>query len=382
MKIVHVYLTGPYTDNYGYQENIIPRYHAMDGHEVTVITSTATFGIKENVFSIGHTEAGEYILDNGIKVIRLKNKSIERLRVFPLYEVLCKEKPDFIYVHGIQFFSLLDVAKYKRTHPCKVVADNHADFYNSANGFLSKNILHKVIWRYIVQKSLSSIEKIYNVTPWGLQFVKELYGIPDNKLDLLYLAADDEKAEMDKKDEIRTKIRKELGIGKDDFVIVTGGRLNSSKRTHHLLNAFLNINVKDAHLIVFGDIESSYKTILEPLLKSSPNIHYIGWISSDSVYQYFHASDLAVFPGTQSVLWQQAIFCGLPTILRKWPKGEYLNQGNAIFLYTDNVSELEQWLRFIYKYRGLVLSEMSSIALNLGQELFSYKNISRKVLEN
>jgi 1,2-diacylglycerol 3-alpha-glucosyltransferase len=382
MKIVHVCLTGPYTDNYGYQENIIPRYHAMDGHEVTIITSTATFGMKENVFSIGHTEAGEYILDNGIKVIRLKNKSIERLRVFPLYEVLCKEKPDFIYVHGIQFFSLLDVAKYKRTHPCKVVADNHADFYNSANGFLSKNILHKVIWRYIVQKALSSIEKIYNVTPWGLQFAKELYGIPDNKLDLLYLAADDEKAEMDKKDEIRIKIRKELGIGKDDFVIVTGGRLDILKRTHHLLNAFLNINVKDAHLIVFGDIKSSYKAILEPLLKSAPNIHYIGWISSDSVYRYFHASDLAVFPGTQSVLWQQAIFCGLPTILRKWPKGDYLNQGNAIFLYTDNVSELEQWLRFIYKYRDLVLPEMSSIALNVGKELFSYKNISRKVLEN
>ena len=39
MKIVHICLAGGYTEGLNYQENIITKYQALDGHEVSVLTT-------------------------------------------------------------------------------------------------------------------------------------------------------------------------------------------------------------------------------------------------------------------------------------------------------------------------------------------------------
>ena len=37
MKIVHIAPNAPYNDNWGYQDNLLPRYQKKLGHDVTVI---------------------------------------------------------------------------------------------------------------------------------------------------------------------------------------------------------------------------------------------------------------------------------------------------------------------------------------------------------
>ena len=39
MKIVHIVPKAPYNDNWGYQDNLLPKYQRKMGHEVTVITT-------------------------------------------------------------------------------------------------------------------------------------------------------------------------------------------------------------------------------------------------------------------------------------------------------------------------------------------------------
>lgn len=117
MKIVHLCLCGPYNDNWGYQENIIPRYNKKDGHDVTVITSIFVNSTK--FVGYERVEPGEYLLDDGVKVIRIPfkkfivNKLVEKLRIFEgLYEKLDQEKPDLIFMHGIQFLDMQVVVNY------------------------------------------------------------------------------------------------------------------------------------------------------------------------------------------------------------------------------------------------------------------------------
>ena len=43
MKIAHIVPSTHYNDYWGYQENLLPKYHVKMGHEVTLITSTLTF---------------------------------------------------------------------------------------------------------------------------------------------------------------------------------------------------------------------------------------------------------------------------------------------------------------------------------------------------
>ena len=39
MKIVHLCLCGPVTDGWNYQDNILPKYHKLMGHNTTIVTS-------------------------------------------------------------------------------------------------------------------------------------------------------------------------------------------------------------------------------------------------------------------------------------------------------------------------------------------------------
>lgn len=116
MKIIHLCLEAPYNDYWGYQDNLLPKYHRKLGHEVTVITTNT----KHHEGKIIETDIGDYYLNDGQRIVRLapinyKPKKIFKIfRVFNIYNLLCDIKPDFIMVHGLGSFSVLQIAKYKK----------------------------------------------------------------------------------------------------------------------------------------------------------------------------------------------------------------------------------------------------------------------------
>ena len=101
MRVLHCCLAAFYIDNYGYQENILPRMHKLQGHDVMIIASTETYVDKVH---LGYTVPGNYINENGIPVHRIPNnrfvphKFAVKLRYYTgLYEELRLFKPDFIF---------------------------------------------------------------------------------------------------------------------------------------------------------------------------------------------------------------------------------------------------------------------------------------------
>ena len=101
MRIVHCCLAAFYIDNYGYQENILPRMHKLQGHDVLILASTETYVDKVH---IGYVEPKEYINEDGIPVHRipynsfLPHRIMQKLRCYKgVYNELDKFNPDFIF---------------------------------------------------------------------------------------------------------------------------------------------------------------------------------------------------------------------------------------------------------------------------------------------
>lgn len=387
MKIVHICLSGSYNDNWGYQDNLIPKYNRKDGHDVTVITSifidSKTHGGYEK------TNPGEYVLEDGIKIIRLpfyknmQNYLIYKLRIYEgLYEKLEQEKPDLIFMHGIQFLDMKTVVKYIRNNSnCKLVADNHASYDNSASNFISKEILHKIIYKKTIQKSLSYIKKIFMMAPGCKNFAKDMYNIPDEKMEYLYLGADTEKINFENKEHIKSRIRNELEIEGDDFVLITGGKLSRGKNTKLLIESLKEISNERLKLIIFGAFPNDIKDEMLNLIKTDSRIRYIGWLNGEDVYDYYLASDVAIFPGTKSALWEQAICSGLPLICKRWDGMEHVDVGgNCIFLDSDDEDKIIQSIELLANDNELY-EKMANIARTKGYNTFSYEKIARQAID-
>lgn len=380
MKIVHIAPNSPYNDYWGYQDNLLPKYQRKLGHDVTVIITNKMH--KDG--KIVEIPPVVYELDDGVKIIRLKYKQYIHPVVtgvfsdLDVYDLLNDIQPDFIFYHGLVSYTIIGVIKYIKKNPkCKIVEDNHMD-YNIGNK--TNTLKEKIIrsWlRFLNRKSIKYVSKVYGVTPWRKQYAEDYFKIPANKTDVLIMGADDEKMHIEKRRDLRKEVRDEYRIKPDDFLIVTGGKIDKNKKIDVLMQACKELgNVK---LLIFGNVENDIHKKFEEL-KKSKNIIYIGWIKSDEVYKYFYAADLVFFPGQHSVLWEQACASKVPCVFEKWDGMEHVNNGgNSDFVYpvnADNVKEKIKELRYTDKYY-----RMKQIAMTEKTDIYLYSRIAEKSLE-
>ena len=386
MKILHCCLAAFYIDGYGYQENVLPKMHKLQGHNVRIVASTETFIDNK---SLGYVQPSEYENEDGIIVTRipytklLPHKIVKKLRIYiGLKNILAEFKPDIIFLHDIQFYNVKDIVSYvKMSDTTKVFADSHTDFINSAKSWVSKNILHKIIYKYYSNIIEPFTDKFYGTLPLRNIFLEEVYNIPSKKITLLELGADDSLYDYSKKNETRKLIRKELAINSQDLVIITGGKLDKRKNIHLLMDAFGNIKEKDIKLIVYGVPDKEMEVEINRLSKLN-NIIYLGWLEPKKVYNYLFASDLAFFPGTHSVAWEQVTGVGLPAIFKKWNNIQHVDVGgNCQFIDNVSVNSILDIIYNLYNNREL-LKTMKIIAETKGIDKFTYSKIAIRSIES
>lgn len=382
MRVTHLCLACFFPDGYSYQENMLPKYHKLQGHEVSVIASLQTFDENGNVSYMD--KVSEYRNEYDIPVIRLDYKKPDKIykklkRFYGVKEALEKTRPEILFIHGCQFLDIDIVIDYLKQNPEIVVyVDNHADFSNSATNWLSLHILHKMIWKSCAQRIEPYTKRFYGVLPARVDFLKKIYGLPAEKIELLVMGADDESVESARKTEIKEKIRKQYGIAMDDFLIMTGGKIDMAKQQILLLmesvNKLQNPKVK---LIVFGSVIPELKEKIEGLC--SEFNQYIGWINSDDTYDYYAAADLAVFPGRHSVFWEQVAGLGVPMLCKEWEGTTHVDMGgNVKFLKEDSFAEIFKNLEEILKHE--TYSQMKNVA-EQKREHFLYSQIAMRSIE-
>ena len=385
MKVVHLCLASFFPDNYSYQENLLPKCHKKLGYDVEVIASTQSFDEHGKVCYLDNI--GTYQNEYDIKVTRLPYKSGNKIwkklkRYIGTFDAISNAHPDILFIHGGQFLDIDQVVKYLKNHPeVTVYVDNHADFSNSATNWISKNILHKIIWKRCEHKIAPYTKKFYGVLPIRVDFLKNVYGLPENKCELLVMGADDELVEKAKNSGSRERIRQQYGIKDNDFLIMTGGKIDPWKtQTLLLMQAVKNIDRDNVRLIVFGSVTQELSEQVKSLADGK-KIQYIGWINSKDTYDYFEAADLVVFPGRHSVMWEQVTGQGKPMVVKDWPGTHHVDLGgNVLFLSKDSVDEIQEKIEFLISNPDKV-TEMSIIAERKGMQFFSYADISKRAIE-
>lgn len=385
MKIVHVCLSMGYTEGLNYQENVIIKYQAGDGHDVTLITTDHCY--HEGEWGLCQTES-DYINPDGVHIIRLPfafpipykiNKQIGIFKGF--YPLLEQIQPDVIFVHNLQFQDIRKVAKYKKHHPeVKVNADNHSDFNNSARTWVSKNLFYRFWWGPCARKIEPYFDRFFGVTPARMDFMYKVYGIPKEKTDLLVMGADDELLQKAENPQIRKEIRDQYHIKESDFLVVTGGKIDHNKtQTLLLMEAVRNINEDRIRLVVFGSVEEELK---EPFFQlcDGTKIQYTGWATAEQAYQYFSAADLVVFPGLHSVYWEQVVAQGIPMLCKYMEGMTHVDiGGNVRFLMEDSTASIQKELTDLLE-QPEVYQNMKKAARSEKRKDFSYKEIARKCI--
>jgi glycosyltransferase involved in cell wall biosynthesis len=374
MKITHIQLSGPFTKGLTYQENLLSKHHKLLGFDVSVITNQYSYNDSGSLILI--KERIEFT-DDGRKIIRLPIKNNKKFkhkfkRYEGLYETLLSEKPSVVFLHGTQLCDVNKIIKYIKNNPkVKLYADNHADFTNSATNFLSRNILHKIIWKRTTKKIEKYAEKIWGVTPGRVDFLKNMYNVNSENTDLLIMGGDDEYIKKNDGLKIRESFKEEL-------LIITGGKIDSYKKeVLNLMNAVSKLPPGKIKLVVFGSVQEELKEEFE-LYIDSDNIDYIGWINNKESYDYFAAADIVIFPGRHSVYWEQVVSQGTPIGVTSLVGFEHIDIGGNVKIFKGGSNKIwkEELDKLLHDKKQL--KNLKESAQSIERENFFYSNIARK----
>lgn len=382
MKIVHICLCGAMTDGMNYQENILSKYHRIMGNEVVIIASRYVWDKKGQITI---TDRNNYINQDGVKVIRLKNYFGNINSKFKIYRDLFKsiknEDPDILFIHDAQFLDLLTLKNYiKKRKQIRVFIDNHVDYYNGAHGWLSKHILHKGLWRFCIKQIEPYVEFFYGVLPARVDFLKELYKLPESKCKLLIMGGDDEYVKLANDDKI-CQMRKQNKIDKDDFLIVSGGKINAHRpEIISLMKAIGKCEKRRIKLIVFGSVSKEYYDEFQKCL-CLPNVQYVGWLEAKETYILLKSANLVCFPGMHSVMWEQAVALGVPCVFKDIEGFHHVDiGGNAIFLKNPNEENLKNTICDLWD-NPQKMKELSTHANGILCKEFLYSRIAEESIK-
>lgn len=380
MNIVHVAPNSPYEEDWSYQENLLPKYQSKLGHKVTLVVPN----VRHRPPQDGDCSYENYQSSGGYHVIRQPITYFpfpflhRALRYLKVYQLFCEEKPDLIFHHGLISPTIHQAVRYKKkVNPdCVIIQDNHMD-YNI--GFIPDHLKGRIlqlIYRQLHRSTARYIDKVYGVTPWRQQYAQEVFGVHPDKTDVLIMGADDDQLDFENRDRYREQIRRNYGIGDDDFLIVTGGKVDAKKKIHLLMDAVKGLS--GVKLLICGNATDDFAD--EYALHLNDNVIDAGWIPSEQLYGFFFASDLAFFPGQHSVLWEQACASKVPCVFGKWEGMDHVNNGgNACFLDCQTPEQLRDLivkLHFTPEYQTMLQAARSEKT-----DIYLYSRIAEKSLE-
>lgn len=384
MRIIHIAPNAIYTEGFGYQENLLPKYEHILGNNVTLVVRNLAYENGELV----EVPSGDSVSKDGFRVVRKELVHHTCLRhddifsTLDIYDLLIELKPDYIHFHGLVSSTINQVIKYKKKVSPKtvVVIDNHQD-YN--NGDLHKKGIKRSIlrayYRWLFRRNEQYISAVYGVTPCRRQYAVDIFSVPQEKTKVLIMGADDEKMDFKNRAAIRNIIRSKYRIGSGEFLIVSGGKIDKKKKVVELVEACCPIpNVK---VLIFGSLCHDVQGKFSAQLQKYPNLIYTGWASAREQYNFYFTSDLNIFPGSHSVMWEQACASKTPCLFGIRDGMEHLDVGgNCDFLDDATVHGIRKKIKQLLcsdKY-----AQMKKVASSDMTDVFLYSKIARIALDD
>ena len=379
MKILHIDITGPYTEGATYQENILPAEHVKLGHEVVLWASAYEWnnGIRTHVGELRKT------MNDGVVLQRLDYKwhfgsyITGKVRdIAGIYERLVDEEPDLIMLHDGQTAIVPEVCRYVRNHHnVRLIADSHTDYLNSGTNWISRKILHGIYYRKYMRMLYDHTDIMYCISPEVKEYISELYGLDKEKMQLLPLGGiipDD-----DKYFNTRKNRRDELKITDDMVHFVHSGKLLPEKKTGNLLQAFSKLNNDRVRLTIIGSAQGEVLKEIEDYASNDDRINWLGWKSGDELLEYLCSGDIYVLPGDQSATVQSSMCCRNAVVVYPYDNYKVMNLSETC--YAENVEELTNSVRELAGDKE-ILNKARYDAYSYAKEWLDYSIQAKRII--
>ena len=381
MRIVHICISAPYIDGWGYQENLLPRYLQKLGVDNHVIASRNDFPAyltpEDKAAIVAKRE--DYQVD-GIHVRRIKTKQLTTslLVTKGLSKVLDEINPDVIFHHNFNCTSLVEAARYAKRKKIPFVVDNHADVINISHNKLWALVYYRLLIGLSCKLIRGTITVAYGVTQARCDFMHQWYGIPNDKIKLLPIGADTDLA-----DAIPSKesLRKKYGYQKDDFIVVSGGKMGAAKGTHQLINVIdgLKSAFQNIRLVLFGAFEDN-DTLL--LAKNNDVVSVYGWCDREKTLELLKMADVACWPVHHTTLIEDAVSVCTPIIVRRTGNTEHLVEGNGAWVDEVTMESLKSAILSFLSNQDEAQRNLLQSACEKMKNAISYDTIADKLLKD
>ena len=377
MKALILCLSAPFTHGMLYKENCFIQAGIELGDTVTVIAACEEY--KDGKLS--KTAPGVFEMP-GYKLIRLERAPIlhpfisDKIRRYKgLEDLIISESPDLIFCNGPQFYNVKSFKRIKQALPnCRVVWGFSVHHGNSGRNKLSLNVLHRIIYRSWLNKSVRYADKIFVVGYETEKFITEVYKLPKEKIELNDLPgivisrSDKEKA--------RSSFREERNLDSDTVIFMHSGKMNKDKKTEEILSAFSKVNDPRFRLFIIGALSDDIKSNVMSLIDSDSRVSYVSFVLGKELEKYLAACDVYVQPGTVSQTYQNSICSGAAVIAHDCPNNRKLFDGNGWLI--SEADELESVFSEISKDVERI-RKMSDRSLAIAQEKLDYKTLYGKM---
>ena len=172
-------------------------------------------------------------------------------------------------------------------------------------------------------------------------------------------------------------------IPKEDriFRVVYAGSLNTRKGIHYLLQAFSELKLPNAELLLVGGIDEEIKPFFK---KYEGNFKWVGHVPQRELYKYYSQSSVFVILSIEDgfgVVITQAMSCGLPVICTTNTGGEdIIRDGiDGFIIPIRDIDTLKGKLVYFYENPDICKS-MGQSAKNRVRNRFTWDDYGEKMI--
>jgi glycosyltransferase involved in cell wall biosynthesis len=388
VKILHIvdYLM----PTMGYQEFLLPKWNARQGHEVHIITSDRYTPV-DNYDSTWGKFLGKRICGTGSTVI--DNVNVHRLGVVKefrfrpvlsgLTEKIKEINPEIIFCHGTASPAVFSAVRTAGKLNIPAVMDNHMTF-GCQNLSFTGRIYYSLLKFFTAKILVPNVYKFLGVANECSDFLHKGQGIPKEKIDDLPIGIDTDLFSEDI--EGRKRLRSENNIPESAKVVLQTGKLTPDKSPHYLSEAVAPLMKDDEniYLAFLGAGSEEYlEKIKQPLKENNvlKRVRFLPLVPVEKLPAIYSMADLCVYPDAASLSCMEASSCLRAVIMSDLPASKWRESLGVGKCYnTGNIEQLRNITQELLENND----KRESIAITARQAVidnFSYKAISEKSVE-
>lgn len=384
MRIAHV--VDYYMPLLGYQESLLPKWHARHGHEVHVITSDRYADVPnyDEAWAplLGPRFVGASESDSdGVILHRLESRWERRNRLWlgGLQRTLGRIAPDVVFGHGTTNYTSFVLAKYARRSSAPLLLDCHMMFTVQDESRVGR-LFYTLLAHATAHLLTPHVERYFGVADECCDFLTQAQKVPESKVGLLPLGLDTDIFRP--RPEEGRAVRGVLGLAEDDIVLMQTGKLTQDKGPHLFAEAAAPLMRDDprVHVVFVGGGGLRYLDQVRRAFEVqgvSDRVHFVPLVPAHELAAYFSAADICVFPAASSLSAIEAAGCGAAVVMTDLPAGRWRQEQGVGIVFTDgDVHSLREQIGRLLA-ADAVLDSMRTTALESAREKFSYERVSR-----